>query len=121
LYKAGRISRTALGAFPFVVPSFFQREHLPSLDQFPDETHPRRIGATIELLQMAVELTMAGSYLGYFPEVTVANHLASRDLRALKGITGLPTFGLYSWTRRGAKPKRSARALVEIIRRSFAS
>jgi DNA-binding transcriptional LysR family regulator len=119
LYKAGRISRLALRQHPFVAPSFFQREHLPSLDQFPDETYPRRIGATVELLQMMVELTMAGRYLGYFPEISVAHHLSSGALRALSGLGRFPKFGLYAWTRRGATAKRSARALVEIVRRSL--
>ncbi|MFI5299389.1 MAG: LysR family transcriptional regulator, partial [Polyangiales bacterium] len=115
LYKSGRITRAALLDFPFVVPRFFQREHLYSLDQFPEATYPRRVGATIELLQMMVELTMAGSYLGYFPELSIAHHLSSGALRALKGLRGLPTFGLYAWTRRGGATKRSARALIDAV------
>jgi DNA-binding transcriptional LysR family regulator len=119
LYKVGRISRAALREFPFVVPRFFQREHLPSLDQFPDEIYPRQIGATVELLQMMVELIIAGRFLGYFPELSVAHHLSSRALRTLGGLGGLPRFGLYAWTRKGATVKRSARALVDTVRRSF--
>ena len=69
LYKKRRINRADLSRYSFVVPRFFQRESMPSLDQFPETTHPRQVGATIELLQMMVELTLAGAYLGYFPDI----------------------------------------------------
>jgi DNA-binding transcriptional LysR family regulator len=120
LYTTGRITRAALSRHPFVAPRFFQREHLPSLDQFPEETLPREVGATIELLQMMVELVTAGSYLGYFPEISIAHHLASGDLRVLQGLTGLPRFDLRALTRRGVPPKRSATLLVHEIKRALA-
>jgi DNA-binding transcriptional LysR family regulator len=119
LYAAGKISRAALRDHPFVVPRFFQRADLPSLDQFPDE-HPRRVGATIELLQMMIELTIAGTYLGHFPEVSVQGHLASGTLRALKGFGDLPRFRLGAWFRRGGQLKRSARALIDTMRHTLA-
>lgn len=111
LYRRGRIDRAALREHAFVAPRFFQREHLPSLDQFPDAL-PRSVGATGELLQMMVELTLAGSYLGFFPEISVAHLLASGDLRALGGLGSLPTFELRALTRGGVAPKRSATLLV---------
>ena len=116
LYRLGRISRAALLEHAFVVPRFFQREHLPSLDQFPEDRCPRRVGATIELLQMMVELTIAGSYLGYFPELSIAHHLATRDLVALQGLTDLPRFDLYAWTRQGTTPKRAVEHLLRAVR-----
>jgi DNA-binding transcriptional LysR family regulator len=112
LYTKPAITRATLSRYPFVVPRFFQREHLPSLDQFPDDVFPRKVGATIELLQMMIELVAAGKYLGYFPEVSVAHHMAARDLRALRGLPGLPQFELRVVTRKGVAPRRSVRALV---------
>jgi DNA-binding transcriptional LysR family regulator len=119
LYKKRRITRADLSRYAFAAPRFFQREHLPSLDQFPEADLPRRIGATIELLQMMVELTMAGSFLGYFPEISVAHHLASRELRALDGLKGLPTFDLRALTRSGVAPKRSATLLVGEVKKQL--
>jgi DNA-binding transcriptional LysR family regulator len=116
LYKKGRIARRSLAQYPFVVPRFFQREHLPSLDQFPEADLSRKTGATIELLQMMIELVTAGSYLGYFPEISIAHHLAGGDLRALRGLSGLPSFDLRALTRGGVPPKRSATLLVDEIK-----
>jgi DNA-binding transcriptional LysR family regulator len=116
LYDRGKITRSSVSEHAFVVPRFFQREHLPSLDQFPEEALPRRVGATIELLQMMIELVMAGSYLGYFPELSIGHHLANEDLRALRGLTGLPRFDLRALTRRGVPPKRSATLLIDQIK-----
>jgi DNA-binding transcriptional LysR family regulator len=117
LYRKQRITKGDLSRYPFVVPRFFQREYLPSLDQFPDDIHPRKVGATIELLQMGVELTLSGRFLGYFPEVTIANHLATGSLRVLQGLAGLPSFDLQALTR--GTPKRSVVHLVNEIRSKY--
>src|SRR5262249_3413838 len=42
LHRSGRVTRADLDRHPFVVPRFFQRPHLPSLDQFPEALAPRR-------------------------------------------------------------------------------
>ena len=119
LYEKKRIGRTDLARHGFVIPRFFQRESLPSLDQFPDAKYPRQVGATIELMQMMVELALAGSYLGYFPELTIAHHLATRDLRVLTGLAGLPTFDLRALTRRGVAPKRGVVLLMDEIKKAL--
>jgi DNA-binding transcriptional LysR family regulator len=98
-----------------VVPRFFGLEHLPSLDQFPDDRYPRRVGATIELLQMAVELVARGRYLGYFPEISVRSHLRSGRLRALRGVTGAEPFRLHAMHRAGASPPPAAEVLIDRV------
>ncbi len=112
LFRARRVTRADLAVHSFVVPRFFDREHLPSLDQFPEDRHPRRVGATIELLQMGVELVLSGRYLGCFPEVSVEHHLDRGALRRLAGLGSLPAFELQALTRRGIARKRSAALLI---------
>jgi DNA-binding transcriptional LysR family regulator len=117
LHRKGRIRADDLGRHPFVVPRFFQREYLPSLDQFPEQTHPRRVGATIELLQMMIELVLGGAYLGCFPRISIEHRLGPGGLRVLDGLRGLPRFELLALTRKGVAPKRSAVLLVQHLQR----
>ena len=121
LYRAGRINGADLARHPFVVPRFFQNEHLPALDEFPDERYTRRVGATIELLQMAVELVVAGKLLGCFPQISVDHLVKSKDLGVLSGLRGLPRFELLVLTREGVAPTRAAAALVRVLREALRS
>ncbi|MGE0871494.1 MAG: LysR family transcriptional regulator [Kofleriaceae bacterium] len=112
LHARGRVSPSDLQRYPSVVPRFFGAEHLPSLDQFPDTRYPRRVGATIELLQMGVELVAEGGYLGYFPAISVRRSLATKRLRALKGLAGRPPFRLHALSRAAVPLKPAAAALI---------
>jgi hypothetical protein len=69
---------------------------------------------------MMIELVAAGTYLGHFPNISIAHHLATGDLRVLRGLAGLPTFDLRALTRSGVPPKRSATLLVSEIERVLA-
>lgn len=115
LYAKGRLRPRDLEAYAFVVPRFWEAEHLPPLDQFPEEI-PRRVGATIELLQMEVELVRSGAYLGFLPEISVARELEKRDLRKLSGLGTKIEFELQALTREGAR-KPSAEELFEVLTR----
>jgi DNA-binding transcriptional LysR family regulator len=115
LYAAGAIDPAILREHAFVVPEFLGREHLPPIDMFPDDAHPRRIGATIELLQMGIQLAAGGGFLAYLPEISVREQLADGSLRALSGLA-LGAFELTAITRKGARPKASVRALVDELR-----
>lgn len=122
LYAAGRVSVAELRRYPSVVPRFFGKAHLPSLDQFPEPDPPRRVGATIELLQMGVRLAIGGAYLGYFPQVSVQAALDDGRLRALQveGLAPAPAFELQALLRRDLEPRRAALALLEAVRRRVA-
>ncbi len=113
LYRRGRISAADIGRHPFVAPRFLGMEQLPVLDQFPEHKHARKIGATIELLQMGVQLASEGNYLGFFPEVCVREHLDRKQLRALSGVHFGVSFDLQALTRADAAPKRSVLLLIE--------
>ncbi len=116
LYRRGRINAADLQRHPFVAPRFLGMEHLPGLDQFPEDKHPRKIGATIELLQMGVQLASEGNYLGFFPEVCVREYLDRKRLRALTGVHFGVSFDLQALTRADAVPKRSVLLLIETLR-----
>lgn len=111
--RGGRIRRSDLAVHPFVVPRFFGMEHLPVIDRFPDATSPRRVGATIELLQMGVQLVLAGSYLGYFPEISVRHHIEAGSLRVLRGLAPGPPFDLVVLLPPGTRGRPAVLALVE--------
>jgi len=112
LYRRGRIRTAELQQYPFVAPRFLGMEALPVLDQFPDK-HVRKIGATIELLQMGVQLVMEGDYLGFFPEVCVREHLDRKQLRTLTGAHFGVSFDLQALTRADAVPKRAVGLLIK--------
>ena len=104
LFEAGQVESESLLDFPFVVPRFLGAEHLPSLDQFPEQEFPRRVGATVELMWTGIEMVRSGSFLGFFPEISVRRQLREGSLRSLAGIE-LPRFELHAITRKGeAKP-----------------
>jgi DNA-binding transcriptional LysR family regulator len=118
LYRRGRVTRSALAEQRFVVPRFFGLEHLPSLDQFP-ERWERRIGATIELLRMGVQLAVGGTHLGYFPEVSVRPELADGRLKPLRGLGTSQPFELRVLTREGARPTSGVRLLIAEVERGL--
>lgn len=101
LYEGGEVDAAALDTHPSVVPRFFEREYLTTLDQFPDDVYPRRVGATIELMQMGVQLAIDGAYLGYFPEVSIRCYLADGRLKALTGLQPGAPFELVALTPKG--------------------
>lgn len=115
VHRAGRVTAAKLREHPFVVPRFLGREGAPPLDQFPPSLE-RTIGATIELMQMGIELCIRGSFLGYFPEVSVRGPLADGRLRVVGGIPSGAPFELKALTRRGRQPSRAAERLVAIVR-----
>ena len=120
LFAVGRVDLSDLQTFPSVMPESFQREYLPALDQFP-ESIPRRVGCTVELLQMAVQLCLDGAYLGYFPEVSIRCHLRHGELRALDGLPAAPPFELCALTRPAGRPLASVRALIRQLAEAVAA
>src|SRR6185436_10985365 len=99
-----------------IVPRFLGVEHLPVLDQFPDQEWPRAIGGTIELLQMGVRLVEEGAGLGYFPEISVRAQLQSGRLRALRGLPrDRAPFVLRALTRSGSPLRPAVRALLHEV------
>ena len=117
LYARGRVTKRDLTDHPSVVPRFFAHPELPPLDQFDDARYPRRIGATIELLQSAVALALTGRFLLYVPEISVRRHLTAGDLKPLRGLRALPAFPLQLLHRRAPTQSPAAARLTQIVRK----
>ena len=117
LHGAARIRRQHLEEHPFVVPRLLGREGDPALDQFPEVAGPRRVGATIELLQMGVQLCIEGAFLGYFPEVSIRAPLADGRLHRLKGVRGATPFILSALTRGGTMHRPAVAEIIGEVRR----
>lgn len=98
----------------FVVPQGLGREHRSDLDRFPDSA--RRIGATVELLSMAIAMVQSGRFLGYFPHVAVSEALSQGSLRVVHGPAGQDTFDLRALTRAAEHSRPAVSALVEGLR-----
>jgi DNA-binding transcriptional LysR family regulator len=116
LYRRARITPRQAQTLPFVVPRFFELEHLPPIDQYPEEVHPRSVGATIELLQMAIQMTVSGDFLGYFPEISIRRYLEDGSLRRLVGVKPGPPFELNTLVRKCVSMKAAASLLIDEVR-----
>jgi DNA-binding transcriptional LysR family regulator len=114
LYRRGRASR--LHEQGWVVPRLYANPGLPALDQYPDDVHPRRVAATIELMQAGIALACSGRYVGCFPEVSIRRELAERRLKRLRGAPRVPAFELAAFTRRGTSPSPVVEALIDRVR-----
>jgi DNA-binding transcriptional LysR family regulator len=114
LAKSKRVDRAAVARYASVVPRFWGAEHLPSIDQFPDDAWPRKVGATIELLRMGVALVEEGDFLGYFPEISVRNEVRRGTLVALPSPPSRPFELLALTSASGTRPV--AEALVAEVR-----
>ena len=109
-------SLEVLARSAWVVPRFMDQAPAPALDQFPDQQWPRRVGATIELLQAGIQLVCGGAYLGCFPEISVRRELADGRLRSVRRGAPIPPFELALFTRRKTVPSPSIEALVVLMR-----
>jgi len=116
LYGRSRVRRKDLAEHASVVPRFLGRSSDAPLDQFPEASAPRRVGATIELLQMGVQLAIEGAYLGYFPEVSIRRALEDGRLWRLRGVRGATPFVLRALTRKGAPRRPVVRRVIEEVR-----
>ncbi len=119
LYEKGEVTRDDLLTYPSVVPEFFRREYLPNLDQFPEERFPRRIGATVEMMQMAIQMVFDGAYLGYFPEVSIRCQLRHKELKPLVGLDTDVPFPLNAVIRKGAAPRAAVQLLIDTLTKAF--
>ena len=80
------------------MPRFLGLEHLPPIDQYPDDVVPREAGVTIELMQMGIQLVVDSALTGTFPAVSVRRFVDEGALRVVKGAPVGPPFTLSALT-----------------------
>ncbi|MFO0747138.1 MAG: LysR family transcriptional regulator [Myxococcota bacterium] len=114
-HATGRATAQALAEAAWVVPRFFAEPHAPAIDQFPDARLPRRVAATIELLQSGIELVAGGAFVGCFPEVSIRKDLAAGRLRRIRGGPAVPPFELAVLERARTSGSPAAAALVRTM------
>lgn len=96
--------------FPFVVPRFFgEATH----DRRPGSAPKRTIGATVELVQMAIRMVEHGSFLGHFPDVMIRCQLRHGELRRVQGATADAATELVAWRRPGSAGRRASDTLLD--------
>ncbi len=83
LFGRPDVQPAALSGFPFVVPQFFGQQ--TPADGYPADAQPRVVGASAELVQMAIQMAVEGAFLGYFPDVMIRCQLNHRELWRLPG------------------------------------
>ncbi|MEM9456151.1 MAG: LysR family transcriptional regulator [Myxococcota bacterium] len=103
LFAAGQVDPEALVQFPFVVPRYFG-EHTPG-DRYPKGGPPRTIGATVELVQMAVQMVLEGHFLAYLPEVMIRCQLNHDELRPVECLRTTHQTELSAWRRPGVSTR----------------
>ncbi len=113
LAEAGVADEAALGRHPFVVPRFFDREHPSDPSGHPGLGRGRTIGATVEMLHMAIQMVAEGPFLGYFPQVAIRCQLNHGELCPLEGPQDLPGFELIALTRADEDDKPGIGAFLE--------
>jgi DNA-binding transcriptional LysR family regulator len=118
LYAKKRVTAKDIERHAWVIPRFLGLEHLPPIDQYPDDVLPRRAGVTIELMQMAISLVVEAALVGTFPAVSVRRAVAASELRILAGAPVGPPFELNALTFAEAPRRRAVEALVAAVEKT---
>ncbi len=116
LFNTEELSEEDLSQYPFVVPRYWQRDYLTSLDHYPKSKQARKIGATTDRMSLAISLVVEGAFLGYFPQVTIGCQLRHDELKVLQGGPPSTLFRLEALTRKGTKPRASVQQIIDDVR-----
>ncbi|MBO9541555.1 LysR family transcriptional regulator [bacterium] len=100
----------------YIVPRFFRREMPESLDGWPEETHPRRIVAEVELLETAIHLCEAGVGVAFLPELSIQERIAQGTLAVVAEAPRAFADHLFIIWRKGVHPTAPARELLSALK-----
>lgn len=108
------VDAETIGAHGFVVPQFF--DQAAPTDRYPG---PRRVTATVEQMQMAIQMVVEGGFLGYFPDVMIRCQLNHGELRRLMTWQDGEGVDLAALHREGAAKQPAIEALLAELRVSL--
>ena len=113
LYDAEEIDDPALQASPYVALRFFGQAE--TSDPYPPDAPPRRIGATVDLMQTGIQMVTDGGFLGHFPDVMIRCQLNHGELQR---VPGAPTGSaeMVAITRPTAAACRATEVFLEHLR-----
>ena len=117
LFEAGKVAMAETEVHPFVVPEFFAQSG--ARDPYPAEAPPRTVGATVELVNMAIQMVVEGGFLGCFPDVMIRCQLNHEEVRAVDGFGSLPDTELAAICRAGTQPLPSVQQLLDELRQAL--
>ena len=102
--------------FAYIVPRFFRRELVGSLDGWPEAHHPRRIAAEVELLETAIHLVEAGVGVAFLPRLALEERLQRGTLAIVANAPVAFEDRLFVVWRRGVRPTPAAGAVLAALR-----
>lgn len=118
LYGERSVALDTMLEHAFVVPEFFG--HGVPRDGWPADAPPRKLGATVELVQMAIQIVAEGRLLGCFPDVMIRCELNHDELSRIDGGIAVPATELVA-VRRADGPRRTAvRTLLDAVKVALA-
>lgn len=109
LYGSERVDAEALQDHAFVTSRFFGQPESAAAKV------PGRIGATVEMLQMAIQMVGEGSLLGVFPDVMIRCQLNHGELHRIPSTDPLPELELVALTRPSSASHPAAEALLSVL------
>lgn len=107
--------RGAWSDFGYIVPRFFRKPTVDSIDGWPEGKFERRIAAEVELLETAIKLAEAGVGVAFLPELAVRERIAAGTLAVVADAPVDFADRLYVIRRKGIRPTPAARAVLEAL------
>lgn len=116
LFGKTEVSADELAECGFVVTQELLEQGRPTA-QLPEEFARARIGATVDTLQLAIQLVVDGAYLGCFPEVAMRCQLNHSELSPVSGVGPGPEFEMRALS---VGSRASVALLIETLRETVA-
>ena len=116
LYGRRDVSSEELAEHGFVLTQELLEPGRPGA-QLPEEVARPRIGATVDTLQLAIQLVVDGAFLGCFPEVAIRCQLNHEELTRVGGIGPGPEFEMRALS---VGSRASVALLIETLRETVA-
>jgi DNA-binding transcriptional LysR family regulator len=99
----------------YIVPRFFKRPFVESLDGWPEGLFPRQIVAEVELLETAIQLCEAGLGVAFLPELALKERFSQGTLAIVAQAPCAFADTLHVVWRKGVRRRPAAGALMRVL------